>query len=345
MKEPRTYSLSTLITVAMFTLGFGIGAGIVIGRGPPPDPGRASGGGAPPQGDTSPDPSAAATDDNVLPRVPAPSRDPEAPPGEDLPEDLSVLQQMLIDEMEESERLKEQVAELQGKVESEGIADARRLSAEEVFDRLLKLEKGEGDPDEFLSLVERLKELGEDEAAYFIGQYLANVGVKGSAKEREVALMLAVLSGGDRVADFLNEFLNDPTMPAEDRRRFLSRIGHPREPVYSMDRIPLTGGLAQTAFLLLQSEKPLERRGAAGMLGGLDTPQSRSTLEFLLQSDRDWGVRIAAIHSLGRIGDLTTMQFLSDTLEALAASPNKKAFKRLRGPLRAAIRRIEKRYS
>ena len=344
MKAERTYSLSTLITFALFALGFGFGAGMVVGGAPEagtPDPIR-SGGGVPSgmarleradpprsEGSGLGEIADGTADLGGLSGGPGADASPEAGSGEAGGEGPPG-------------------AEGKGRGEEapgEGRADPEKVAAAQgIFDELKGLDEGKTDPEQLLEMLGRLGDLGEEEAAYFVQQYLASKGKGGSAVEREAALMLAVLSGGEYVADFLSDFLTDPTTPRADRIRFLQNIGNPMEPAYSMDRIPMDGALAVTAYDLLESRNSLERKGAASLLGGLDTPQSRATLEQVVENERDLRVRIAAIRSLGRVGDLSTKEFLQRFSRTLAASPRSRPFKRLKGPLKGAIRKLQQRF-
>lgn len=337
----RTYSLSTLITVGLFAIGFGIGAGYVIGRGPPPTAQDLGTGDETPGARSArsraqgPGMAGGITSDGA-------GFDDPLSPGEG--DDAAYMEEMLQEEMERSQDLETRVFELQARLGEVEISEEKRAAAKKVYDDVLGLDDDAEDGDALMEMLGRLGDLGEEEAAYFMEQYLANLGKSGSPKEREAALMLAILSGGPRVADFLSDLLNDPGMPRADRVRLLMSIGSPRQPVYSMDRIPVTSSLAQTAFGMVDSSKPVERRGGAAMLGGLNSSASRYSLEALVQNDRDFRVRIAAIQSLGRVGDQGSKYFLMNFQGTLSARPKSKIYKRLKGPLKGTIKKLEKKY-
>lgn len=183
--------------------------------------------------------------------------------------------------------------------------------AKQAYDDMLALASGElSDPERLRSLIIRLSQLDPKLARFFIDKYRAAAGAGGSENERFVAMQLAAMSGGPEAADFVQQLLNDPSLSANLRTRLLTELSPPGTGFFSIKRLPVGESLRATAMTLVRSEKPDERRGGAGLLGGTPTPAARVELARLLAADTDSTVRQVAARSLGLIGDASSRKLL-----------------------------------
>lgn len=219
--------------------------------------------------------------------------------------------------------------------------------AKEIYESFLRLSKGTGDSEETLKAMGRIGELDADMASFFIDRYKEQRGKPET--EYETALFLALASGGPEVSALILGHLTDPSVPAAERQSLLQGISE-NGGFYSMNRIPVNEELCQVALRLGGSQDQAERQGGAGLLGGVDTVQSRAALQQMAFNDADWGVRSRALRSLGYVGDRGTLQVLeSYSLPAVPApTPENPAqnwqHRILAQTLEAAKERLKKRF-
>jgi HEAT repeat protein len=108
--------------------------------------------------------------------------------------------------------------------------------------------------------------------------------------------------------------LDDASTSADTRRRLLRILGGGSREIFSIESLPVTGRLAEIAFQYASGATQQDRSAAAGLLAGIDSPESRAALGRLA-ADADWQVRETAIRSLAVVGDAETLAWL----ESLAA--------------------------
>ncbi len=214
--------------------------------------------------------------------------------------------------------------------------------AKEMYDSFLRLSKGASDSEETLKAMARLGELDAEMAPFFIERY-RDERLKKDPQEH-MGLFLALAAGGPETAALILGLLTDPATSPQDRQELLGQIGSSGGFNFT-NRIPVSGELAEVAFRLSGSQEVAERQGAAGLLGGLDSVQSRTDLQRLAFGDADLGVRATALRSLGYVGDQATLHLLeSRPPPPTPAGGNAWAHKALMQSLEAAKERLKKRF-
>jgi HEAT repeat protein len=182
--------------------------------------------------------------------------------------------------------------------------------AEEIFKGYMELHRDKNpDPEKTRTLLARLGQLDEKSAAYFIEQYRKSKGPD-LDDERETAMELALACGGASVADFVNVLLNDSTLDAQLRVSLLDELSGAGGGLFSIRRLPISEALGSTAMTLCRSSNADDRKGGAGLLGGVKSEASRTELRRLIEEDKDLSVRTSAILSLGHVGDHVSRTYL-----------------------------------
>ncbi len=220
-------------------------------------------------------------------------------------------------------RLEARVRELEAEIRKAGGVPAKPdaeltpAALEELFVTFLEINGAKNpDPEKGRVLFARLGQLNEKAAGYFIEKFRKSKGPD-LEEEREVAMELALASGGSAVTDFVNVLLNDASLDPALRATLLDELGGLNGGLFSIRRLPINEAITSTAMTMCRSVKVEDRKAAAGLLGGLKTETSRTELRRLVDEDKDVGVRTSAVLSLGHVGDPTTRTYL----EHLWASP------------------------
>ena len=241
----------------------------------------------------------------------------------------------------DGEKLRERVVELENDLriarEQSGKGSAPAPGADaarRAFEEMLALETGNfDDPEQIRTLIESLSRLDLRLARDFVERFHNAAEGEGGKNERFVSARLALMCGGPDAANFLQKFLNDPSMDAKLRARVLDELAPTGGGFFSIRRLPVSESLGTTAMTLVRSDNVDDRRGGAGLLGGLATSASRVELTRLL-ADPDNSVKYVAVRSLGLVGDQTTRKLL-EPYAAQSADPS------LRKLAAAAIKDLE----
>lgn len=221
--------------------------------------------------------------------------------------------------------------------------ESSRDFAEHVFEDYLELDSSRSknpDPDKFRGLLGRLGRLDDKSSEYFIERYRKAKQTEDGQHEKAIALELALASGGPRTAEFVNILLNDPTLEPIFRENLLSEISGMSGSFFSIKRLPVSPGLESTAMTLVRSEKPEERRGAAGLLGGVRNEIARTELRRLVEQDSDLRVKAAAALSLGHVGDVATRTYLETLWASNSPSFAGEEGSKVRGAIETALKEL-----
>ena len=303
------------IAVSALALGATAGAWFMKGR-QAPAPAPVAEGGSPAAGTpiASPDP-----------------RDP-APP----PEEASALPSKLAAAEKELAALRERVAELEKLVPKPKSKEDKIALAKEMLECL---RKGKNNPESFRRLLQLISELDPAMGPYF----LERLADPDETADKDPLYDLALAAGGPEVADWLLAKLTETGTPEDVRRRLLRVLGGGSKELFSIRSLPVQGRLADTAFQYTSTGNSQERQAGAGLLGGVDTTESRTVLYRLATTDSDNTVREQAVRSLGTAGDRETLAWL-DTFQA--TFPNMEAWqqKRLQGAVDGAKEMLAKRF-
>ena len=281
-----TGSWKIAVPVAIGALAVGFVAGALLGRGPSV---------------------MERTHEKPEETVPTPITPAQASPS---PPDIEVnLQPTIKMQHERIVELEEQVRELQRKASGIKTKNEKLAIARKIYETFTKFDKGRApNPEEIFKAMSRLGELDEDMASFFIDRFREEKAGEDTTEEN-MALMLAVISGGPDVTALVKEMIQDPNTSAIDRSQLMVILSG-ENGMFTSNRIPMDSELSQTAILLVHSSVSEDRKGGAGLLGGADTLGSRLALQDLAFNDPDLAVKTAAIRSLGYVGDNTTLQFL-----------------------------------
>lgn len=266
--------------------------------------------------------------------TPVASPDPRgsAPP----PEEASALPSKLAAAEKELAALRERVAELEKLVPKPKSKEDKLALAKEMLECL---RKGKNNPESFRRLLQLISELDPAMGPYF----LERLADPDETADKDPLYDLALASGGPEVADWLLAKLTDSGTPEDVRRRLLRVLGGGSKELFSIRSLPVQGRLADTAFQYASAGNSQERQAGAGLLGGVDTTESRTVLYRLATTDADNTVREQAVRSLGTAGDRETLAWL-DTFQA--TFPNMEAWqqKRLQGAVDGAREQLGKKY-
>jgi hypothetical protein len=161
----------------------------------------------------------------------------------------------------------------------------------------------------------RLRKLGPEMAEYFIRKFRESK----DARERQIALDLAIGCGGPKAAALIEELISAPSTGKLDVDRinlkaFLLGNGLSRRP----RELPLSESLLARTRALQSSSSPEDRGLAVSILGYDDPARANPALMTVLQSDPDPWVRQTSICVLGRIGDEAVMKYLGANRDKLA---------------------------
>jgi HEAT repeat protein len=204
-----------------------------------------------------------------------------------------------------------------------------------MFDDFLAMEKdAANDPERLRALFAGLAQLDAASAKIFIDRYRKMGAEADKQTDKFVAIQLALVSGGPDAAQFLQTLLQDQSLDPDLRSKVLSEIGPYGVGLFSIRRLPVDDSLGSTALTLVHSNIAAERRAGAGLLGGVATPASRLELERMLTQDSDGLVKLAAVRSLGLVGDPSSRRLL----EPLAADGKDPA---LQHAAAAAIKQLD----
>ncbi|MBI2920467.1 MAG: hypothetical protein HYY18_05225 [Planctomycetes bacterium] len=255
-----------------------------------------------------------------------------APPAEaasDLPAKLAAAEK-------ETAALRERVAELEKLVPKPKTADDKIALAREMVECL---RKGKSNPESFRRLLQLISELDPAMGPYF----LERLADPDETADKDPLYDLALASGGPEVADWLLARLTDTGTPEDVRRRLLRVLGGGSKELFSIRSLPVQGRLADTAFQYVSTGNSSERQAGAGLLGGVDSTESRTVLYRLASTDADNSVREQAVRSLGHAGDGETLAWL-DTFQATISGLEAWQQKRLQGAVDSARELLVKKY-
>lgn len=223
----------------------------------------------------------------------------------DIPRDPDKLRERIV-ELETELRI---VREEAGKGSAAGPGAGPEV-ARQAYDEMLAMESGNfNDPERLRSLILSLSRIDSRLAREFIDRYRKAQGAGAGENEKFTAIRLALMSGGPDASTFVQQLLTDPSVDAQLRSRLLGELSPSGGGFFSIRRLPVSEPLSATAMTLVRSTSAEERRGGAGLLGGVPTPASRVELMRLLE-DPDASVKHVAVRSLGMVGDQTTRKLL-----------------------------------
>jgi len=172
------------------------------------------------------------------------------------------------------------------------------------------LRKGRSNAEAMRQLFKLLAEIDPAMAPYF----LERLADPAETADKDPLCDLAIGSGGPVVADWLLAKLTDTGTPNDMRERILYVLGGGSRKLFPSLNVPVQGRLADTAFQYAATGDTRERQAGAGLLGAVDTTESRTVLYRLAATDTEFRVREEAIHSLGTAGDRETLVWL-DTFQ------------------------------
>jgi hypothetical protein len=256
----------------------------------------------------------------------APSPDPAKPP--DASAKLAAAEK-------EIARLTARVAELETQAPKGKTREDRVAQAKEIMELL---RKGKDNPDSFKRLLQLITDLDPAMGPYFLERILDPE----EKADKEALYDLALASGGPEVAEWYVKMLDDPALTADTRRRLLRIVGGGSKEIFSIRNLPVTGRLGEMAFQFANSSVTQEKQAAAGLLGAVDTPESRAALGRLA-ADSEWSVREVAIRSLGLAGDRDTLAWL-DSMQSSLASTSEWERKRLGAAIDYAREQLTKKF-
>lgn len=191
------------------------------------------------------------------------------------------------------------------RMEARRARDASLHAAREIFDDLVgaraaeKTPRGGADLDR---ITRRLSDLEPRMAPFFAERFRAET----EAARRQAALLLTLRAGGPEAGEILGDVVAGRRGTPEDRALVLRALPalDPAGP------IPVDLALVRRAARMAASRDPVERMGAAGILGTQETLDARERLMTMAETDPDGNVRAAAIRMLGRVGDQATLLYL-----------------------------------
>lgn len=312
--------LPPVVTAAVAAVALAAGAvgGALFERGRAPAPRDA----APASPQAAPEPAAPpAAGDPQPAAAPAPGTSAPAEPG-------------LAASRAEVARLKQRVAELEALVPKEKSKEDRIAMAKEMVECV---RKGKKDPEAFRRLLALLNELCPDMGPYFLERF-ADPEEKA---DRGMLFDLAMAAGGPEVAAEVLRLLSG--QDDDQRGRVLRILGGGSREIFTIRNLPVTGALANLALQYSATGGTPERQAAAGLLGGVDSLESRTALYRLASSDSEATVKEQAIRSLGYVGDRETLAWL-DTYQPTLEGLRDWEKQRLQGSLDWAREQLKKKY-
>ncbi len=343
MSTTQSSSFPALVMTAIVSVIFGAGAGFFVGQRNSPDsstveiqsaegPGSASvtSGGV-----------RGATASGEVAMTGDPTAESFAESG---PKEMTALRVQLRQERDEVARLKEQLAEIDALAAAEeaGDAEKRQAFAKEMFDGIVAIESNAANPEDMVKLAGKLDELDEDLVDFFAARYHEALGDERDDR-RDTAVMLALISGGEKASGFLDGILNNPEIGVEKRKDVMGDLRSWGSWV-SMERIPLTDSLRRTGTRLRESEADWERAGGAGLLSNSSDAESRSILEGMLLNDPSESVKASAARSLALSGDRTTKVFLQNYYDSAMSRGDLEDSRYLRRGLERALEMLADRF-
>jgi hypothetical protein len=222
--------------------------------------------------------------------------------------------------------------------------DSSREFAALVYKDYLEMEKGGAarnpDPDKLREFLGRLSRLDQSSAGYFIERFREAAKGEDQVDERTVAIELTLASGGAAAAEFVNLLLHDPTLHPAHRMNLLNELSGLSGGFFSIRRLPVSEELTSTALVLAKSADEQDRKGGAGLLGGVRTEASRSELRRLIEEDPNLKVKTAAVLSLGHVGDPSTQTFLENFWRSKAATLSGSEGARLTKAIEGALKEL-----
>jgi hypothetical protein len=233
-------------------------------------------------------------------------------------------------------KLRLRVAELEKLVPKEKTKEDKIAIAKEMIECI---RKGKTNPEAFRRLLQLISELDPAMGPYF----LERVADETETADRNTLIDLALSAGGPEVADWVLAKLADAGTSDDTRRRLLRTLGGGTREIFNIRNFPVQGALADTAFQYASSTATPERQAAAGLLGGVDTVESRTVLRRLASSDTEPGVIEQAIRSLGIVGDKETLTWLESWRPPAAPDGDWQA-KRLEGTITASKEALQKKF-
>ncbi|MCC6738785.1 MAG: HEAT repeat domain-containing protein [Planctomycetia bacterium] len=267
----------------------------------------------------SPASPAAADPQAATPAVPGPSASPE-------PE--------LAASRAEIARLRQRVTDLEALVPKEKSKEDRIALAKEMVECI---RRGKKDTEAFRRMLSLLNELCPEMGPYFL-ERSADPEEKA---ERSTLFVLAMSAGGPEVAE---EVLRRLTGSDEDQRlQTLNVLGGGAREVFSIRNLPVSGPLANLGLQYASTGNDAERRAAAGLLGGVDSIESRTALYRMAATDSETAVKEQAVRSLGQVGDRETLAWLDSYQPSLEGLRDWEK-QRLQASIDGAREQLKKKY-
>lgn len=212
----------------------------------------------------------------------------------------------------ENAKLKARVAELEKQLPKEKTKEDKIAIAKEILECI---RKGKRDPEAFRKMLKLIGELDPAMGPFFL-ERLADPDEPG---EKNPLYDLALASGGPEVAEWALANLTNPGTDDDVRQRILRVLGGGSKELFTIRNLPVTGKLADLGFTYATSSSADERRAGAGLLGGVNSVESRTTLARLASADAEWNVKETAIRSLALVGDKDTLTWLDTFRPSLDA--------------------------
>jgi len=242
----------------------------------------------------------------------------------------------LADAQAEVVRLTQRVAELEKLVPKAKTKEDKIAIAKEMVECM---RKGKRDTEAFRRMLALLSELDPAMGPYFLERLLDPE----EKVDKDMLYEFAMASGGPEVADWLLEQLTSTSTGENERRRLLRILGGGSKEIFSIRNMPVKGQLSDLAFQYSSAGNSNERQAAAGLLGGVDSVESRASLYRLAGSDTEWQVKEQAIRSLALSGDKDTLAWL-DTFEAANAGAADWEKKRMQEAVDSTREKLLKKY-
>ena len=197
--------------------------------------------------------------------------------------------------------------------------------AERLMEEFVVASEYDTSPEERLRIYSQIDDITEDLASYYVKALEAssqstNGPVQISQAWSRAALELALLSGGDVVADYVRRILSDPQASGVMLDNLKLALGGVSGHLGNADRIPVDEELYHIARELVASPVALDRKAGVGLLSARAGPETRTTLVSLLAGETDRSVRTAAWLSLAKVGNAETLDYLTGELRSVSQS-------------------------
>ncbi len=224
--------------------------------------------------------------------------------------------------------------------------DVGHTFAQSIYERLEAAGARERDidPDAIFEALGQLDQLNPSMAAFFIAKY------KSKLPETDMqALQLAIACGGPDVSDLLQSRLQDPSATMAERANICTILDTTSGNWTPLSRIPLTSGLTDCAFAMLESSNARERIAALSLLGRATTPGLPDVLLKSAETDAHIRVKAAALRALAYAGSRDSIPQIESFHERFWRSDTGRSLMgddiaTVRGSVRFALRKLKERF-